>query len=520
MRKPIKIIDLFAGPGGLGEGFSQLKENNQNVFKIAVSIEKEESAHRTLTLRSFLRQFDGSSFPPEYYDFLKGELGDSPEQELFKLPKFQNELEEARREAQCITLGEETETRAFKCIDEAIGKENCILIGGPPCQAYSLVGRARNIGSKNYDATQDHRNFLYKEYLKIIARYHPLVFVMENVKGMLSAKVDGELIFGKILNDLQDPCKATDTKPKFIKEKHKYNIYSFVSDKEELTPKDFIIKAEEYGIPQARHRVILLGVREDIDSKTQRHLLEPVEKPPTVKDVIADLPPLRSKLSKGGDSLEKWRNAIKNYDKRLLTEIKNNKDINQAVYNSFLKHISVISDSPESTGKNLNQQKTKAFKDINSELKSWLIDEQLGSYVVNHEARGHITTDLHRYLFYSIYTEVNGVSPKSYNLPKALWPAHKNFDSGKFADRFRVQRANSHGTTVTSHISKDGHYFIHYDPMQCRSLTVREAARIQTFPDNYFFVGNRTQQYVQVGNAVPPFLAFKLAELVFDLLKL
>ena len=158
-------------------------------------------------------------------------------------------------------------------------------------------------------------------------------------------------------------------------------------------------------------------------------------------------------------------------------------------------------------------------------LENWLKDEKMANHVVNHETRGHLESDLHRYLFSSCWAKVARENdwdikfPKSREYPTSLKPKHKNFDSGKFSDRFRVQLSNEPATTITSHISKDGHYFIHYDPLQCRSLTVREAARIQTFPDNYFFVGNRTQQYVQVGNAVPPFLAYQIAEIVTNILK-
>ena len=154
------------------------------------------------------------------------------------------------------------------------------------------------------------------------------------------------------------------------------------------------------------------------------------------------------------------------------------------------------------------------------ELQSWFHDPKLGG-VLQHETRSHMRSDLHRYMFASCFARANDYSPKLTIFPPKLRPAHGNMDAENvpFTDRFRVQLAKEPSTTVVSHIAKDGHYYIHHDPAQCRSLTVREAARLQTFPDNYFFEGNKTQQYHQIGNAVPPYLARKIAEVVNDFIR-
>lgn len=533
MSNPIKIIDLFAGPGGLGEGFSAYRPMQKKVFKIAISIEKEASAYRTLLLRSLFRQFGDEDVPEAYYEFLRGGLGKNPEEQLYQLPEVKEQLLLSERESQQLTLGEYSPVKLYKKIRDQIGQDDCVLIGGPPCQAYSIVGRSRNYGArdKEYSASNDHRNFLYLEYLKVIAKFQPKIFVMENVKGILSAKVGGELIFTSILKDLSDPYKATQVKPDKGRLRHNYKIYSFVSKNGVLNsvstleavndPHDFIIRTENYGVPQARHRVILLGVRDDIaNSISDFESLEPSPQQVSVRDVISDLPVLRSRLSKGVDSTNNWRNAIQGIKKGLLNKLSKNSYVADEVYDNFVKNLNGISLSPDSIGSDKGTVKSDLYPICNhlELVQNWYQDKRMGQYVVNHESRGHIVGDLHRYLYYSSYAEVMTKSPTSSNLPKELWPAHKNFESGKFADRFRVQLAELPGTTITSHISKDGHYFIHYDPAQCRSLTVREAARIQTFPDNYYFVGNRTQQYVQVGNAVPPFLAYQLAGVVAKLL--
>jgi DNA (cytosine-5)-methyltransferase 1 len=520
---PIKIIDAFSGPGGLGEGFTSLKGDNGNhPFKIAVSIEKDASAHRTLKLRSFFRQFSGKA-PEEYYAFLKGELDKTPEEALYKIPEFSEQANAAERETLQLELGKNNRV-INKKIEESLGSDECILIGGPPCQAYSLAGRSRNMGNKEYNPNDDHRNFLYKEYLKIIAQFQPMVFVMENVKGMLSAKIDGEYIYESLFKDLHNPCKATKVKPKRGFSGEKYKIFSLVTpndDGKDLKAKDYIIRSEFYGIPQRRHRVILLGIREDLANKWSDTLLLN-EKPQTsISDVIGDLPKLRSGLSKGENTHVNWSQVIK-AQLDFSIKVLENGSLNN-IAEELIKISGNFSVPTFGQGKNLGLTRNGKMNSTN--FQSWFYDDELGEYICNHETRGHITGDLQRYLFCSMWAKVGhkenwkSLTPKSGDYPTEFIPKHKNFTSGKFADRFRVQPWSIPATTITSHISKDGHYYIHPDPPQCRSFTVREAARIQTFPDNYFFVGTRTQQYVQVGNAVPPYLATQIADIVFSLLK-
>lgn len=513
----IKIIDIFSGPGGLSEGFASFKNNTGiNPFKIAVSIEKDVSAHKTLKLRSFYRKFNNKA-PEEYYEFLKGNFGKTPDELLYKQSHLSEELKEAENETLCLELGKDN-IDINKRILDSLGQDECILIGGPPCQAYSLAGRSRNKGNENYSAESDGRNFLYKEYLKVIAEFQPLIFVMENVKGMLSARVGGKSIYDAIYKDLQDPCNATELKPKRTLAPHKYKIHSLVTPVHEsiLAPKDYVIKSELYGVPQKRHRVILLGIREDISQAWRDDFILNTSKTLPIKNVLSDLPKLRSGLSKELNNHNNWIKQIKHDSKSTIKALKNYNRIDIA--DELKDSVNNMEIFGNEQGSNFGQIREVGIN--NTKLANWFYDKRLNNYICNHETKNHMTSDLQRYLFCSIWAKVGeknrwqSLSPKSNNFPKELYPNHKNFDSGKWADRFRVQPWSLPATTVTCHISKDGHYYIHPDPLQCRSLTVREAARIQTFPDNYFFVGTKTKQYEQVGNAVPPYLAWQIANII------
>ena len=507
-----KIIDLFAGPGGLGEGFAAYKNKDAHKFKIILSAEMEKSAHQTLMLRSFFRHIRGDKKALDaYYRFCSMEGTQHPG-ELFPVA-----WRAASLEALQLTLGNSEHNRILDAsLDKAKLKEDeTVLIGGPPCQAYSLVGRSRNMGKVDYIAENDHRHFLYKEYLRILRRSRPAVFVMENVKGILSSRVGGKLVIHDILRDLTDPSLALGQQSGA-----RYTIHSLVSritfspgdDPTRMDANSFVIEAEKYGIPQARHRVILLGVREDLNYDGKWLLQE--SKKLHVSDAINDLPPLRSKLSKADCDMT-WYDTVKNLAYSLEHD---------AAERGMISLALKLGEEALSLGFTLETGALRYFhpKKSTSSLEiydNWVKDPQLDVWL-NHESRSHMKSDLARYFYTAVFGKVYKRTPKGHLdfMLNGLAPDHANWESGKFVDRFRVQLSDAPSTTVTSHIAKDGHYFIHPDPRQCRSLTVREAARLQTFPDNYFFQGTRTQQYHQVGNAVPSLLANKIAHIVHQIL--
>jgi len=481
------VVDLFAGPGGLGEGFE-----SQGSFDIGISIECDPYARRTLLLRSFFRQFAASDVPDAYYDYVRGNISSG---DLFT--RFKIDYDVANTIATLARLGETQTAKIDSLIQSALGaskhSKEFVLIGGPPCQAYSLVGRSRRSREDRVEFEKDERHYLYREYLRILEEHKPAVFVMENVKGILSAKLGGNKIFSKICDDLSGagytmfglagkPAKSGD-----------------LFDGGEWDPTAFLIRAEEHGIPQKRHRVFILGIRNNVVNSRWTHetFALPKSDAPSVGEAIGGLPKVWSAISSPDEDRRDWLKARERGLRAAGAEWtagdhapKNDRG------GAFVP----------GGGKRVFDPK-------------WYLDERIGG-VLNHQTRTHIAEDIARYAFVAEFARQKGFSPSIYEFPKRLLPEHKNVqdldENVPFADRFRVQLRDEASTTVTSHISKDGHYYIHYDPEQARSLTVREAARLQTFPDNYFFEGPRTQQYHQVGNAVPPMLARQIAKIVHE----
>lgn len=484
----IPVIDVFAGPGGLNEGFSSVRDRDgRSIFRTVASIEMEKSAVQTLRFRSAVRALGGgASVNDALQAFFAGEL---PISALHADPEFQVAYKDAVQEVHEFVLAEDSRTESDSIIRKALGADadRWVLIGGPPCQAYSLAGRSRRTNDSSFQ--DDHKHFLYREYLHIIRTHRPTVFVMENVKGLLSSVNRGQKMFDMIRADLQQPSDGVE-----------YDLFSMVVDNEgdALRAGDFLIHSEDYGVPQKRHRLIIVGVSRD-SGLERPAVLQPSDSV-TVADALGNLPPLRSRISRfKTDDTEAWYDVRRTVQKYVPMARLDRRGRNSLPYTSRdlpgAFH-GLVSESAQRYHDYLRPETSVA-------LPTW-----------NHDARGHMIPDLLRYGALSALAEQRLTSPKVRELPRSLWPLHANIEADvvPFEDRFRVQVASSPASTVVSHIAKDGHYYIHPDPAQMRSLTVREAARLQSFPDDYIFLGNRTQQFTQVGNAVPPLLANQIGQ--------
>ena len=538
------FIDFFAGPGGLCEGFSQHPD-----FRCVLSVEMDPWAVETLTTRAFVHQFGDEGPPQEYYEYATGAIS---RDELFALYG-----EEARRAKEVVChaelgtrKGNAKVNKKLKALGDRLIK-NSILLGGPPCQAYSLVGRSRKLGEgtplqdpkaeaerqkklkqQRLDFANDEKHVLYRKYLNVLRRWQPMGFVMENVKGILSSKQywrkDGKKlsVFDRILHDLK---------------KQGYELTALAPNQdflwyEDPTGTDFVVKASDFGVPQHRERVFVIGIRHDVLGKIdlEKLKLEVANSVVTTEQAIGDLPKIRSGLNKSDkfdpEKTSDWARAIRSGLKERKFPASKLPTIKSFVH--------------ESQGGNFVKESLGEVPEGASVFHDFVRDDNLTG-VLHHVARGHMASDLARYWFAANYAAEHGQSPSMMDfIDTGLQPDHLGITEAirarkrleelelletkeaeeerqaieekgtykiSFADRFRVQVADTPSTTITSHISRDGHYYIHYDPVQCRSLTVREAARLQSFPDNYIFEGPRTEQYKQVGNAVPPLLGNLIA---------
>lgn len=413
-----RFIDLFAGAGGLSEGFIRAG------YKPIAHIEMDHYACESLKTRAAYHYLKSIGRLDIYEEYLKNKKEKTDGSWLWnQVPKqiIDSVIQEA--------IGEKTLSQLFERVDKMCkGKPIDIIIGGPPCQAYSVAGRAR-LGKK---IEEDPRNDLYKFYVEFLKHYRPKMFVFENVLGILTAKG------GKPFQDLIRLVRDLD-----------YDI-----DFQEQI-------ASEHGVLQNRHRVIIVGwqmKRDSHEDTTYHYPILPKEDMPykVMKDLFCDLPIIKS----GEGSLC----GIVNY--------------------------------------------TKPLNDMEY-LKKTGIRGVLG-FTTQHIARPNNPNDREIYR-QAVELWKRGKRLRYDKLDPSL-QKHKNKQS--FLNRFCVVDPNGISHTVVAHIAMDGHYYIYPTPNpttdNVRSITIREAARIQSFPDDYFFEGSRSAAFKQIGNAVPVLLAEKI----------
>lgn len=406
----LNYIDLFAGAGGLSEGF--IREG----FNPVAHIEMNKEATDTLRTRLSFHYLNNNNKIHQYYSYLKNEI---------TRDKLWNSIPEEIMVSVINTeITKKTIDKNFFSIDEHLGSKKVdVIIGGPPCQAYSLVGRSRDPNGM----TGDKRNFLFRHYAEFLIRYKPKYFVFENVLGLLTA--GNQQYLNEMLALFADIGYCADYK---------------------------VLNAEEYGVLQRRRRVIIIGRKGKL--KFQFPKPEIINNSWEIKkDLFADLP----YLAPGEEmKIARYTKIINNY-----------------------------------------QKTTESRNGIN--------------FTTQHITRNHNERDLEIYSI-AIDKWLNKKERLKYNdLPKRL-QTHNNTEA--FLDRYKVVDPFGHSHTVVAHISKDGHYYIYPDLKQIRSISVREAARIQSFPDDYFFEGGRTAAFKQIGNAVPPLMAQAIANQIKNLL--
>lgn len=450
MEKKIFAIDLFAGCGGLSEGFKQVG------FDVVAQVEMDKWACETLRTRHLYYGLKENRKGNLYRKYIREEI--ARENIINKFPNLKESI--SLRVIQ-TALGEDSIDRILERVESSMKFHSAskfhILLGGPPCQPYSIAGRSRD----PFRMENDKRHYLYKHYLEILEYLQPDFFLYENVPGLFTARAEGKEIFRKILDDFSslDPAYKITPPLELI-----YN-----------DPCSYILNSADFHIPQNRKRLFLIGYKKSLEFKNAgiRNIFTRLQKRAiknrkkgflTVDDAIGDLPPLRP-----GEGNDGWFGP----------------------YN------------------------------LDPLLKSYQIKIRKNSPgIINHKARTHMEGDLERYRFF-VEHHKNGNGAAALNdLIKErpdLIPKHRHLD--KFLDRFKVQWWNRPSSTITSHICKDGHYYIHPDISQCRSFTVREAARSQSFPDNFKFEGPRTEQFRQVGNAVSPLMAKVIATKILQELK-
>lgn len=506
--KPIPVVDIFAGAGGLGEGFSSFTSKCRTTpdFDVVLSAEMDKNAVATLRTRAFFRQFPCGHAPNSYYDYAAGRVS-QPWTEA-----TESQWLKACQEALQIRLGNPKDdailhTHIHRISAQARNEDTpWVLVGGPPCQAFSLIGRARNQGEKSYVAEEDERHFLYQHYLGILSKYRPTVFVLENVKGMLSSRVGGKNVFHEMFEQLQRPGGRNGPRYRI------HPIEQAANHSGDWEPRDFVVHAETLGLPQARHRVILLGVLEGAQRpiKPLRQMHERF----SVSDVIGNLPTIRSTAT--DKHIRSWPKFSEQVFRRCASYTRS---IDPQVA-TYLRELAEHAGSGEELDSGARWVGTTVACELPAHLKGFIHDSRLKG-VIDHQARAHMYSDLMRYGFAAAFAAVNGRSPRGCDeFPGQLHPLHRSwFENNRFVDRFKVQRKDAPSSTITSHLAKDGHYYIHPDPLQLRSLTVREAARLQTFPDNYLFEGPAGSRRKQVGNAVPPWLAHQIAGVVHEVLQ-